>query len=206
MKLSRHTIIAHTDILVPTASGVIVAVVLSLTSVLLRQAPSYQRYLNLPTNWHVGSAFLLLLNDFLLKLFGTSRLDTIVLSLFWVVVGLAVYLFLKAAIAFFIEMAEDMAEAAHFVKPREQLGVNETQELLQRGFFRLVVLVIICFYFVSMIEFFAHGSSAAIPFFGHHFANFPLARDCMLFVAQCIAWYVLTILLRLLVMRRRLLG
>jgi hypothetical protein len=206
MKSSDHKITSHIDILMPTAAGVIVYVILSLVSVLLQQIPHIQRYLNLPSNWHVGSAFLVVLNDFLLKLFGTSRLDTIVLSFFWVIVGLVVYLFLKAAVTFFVEMAEDVAESARFIHPRAQKSDSETHDLLRRGFFRLMVLIIAVFYFVWMIEFFAHGSAAEVPFFGQLFTSFPIIRDCLLFFAQCVAWYILTIFLRLLWMRRRLLG
>jgi hypothetical protein len=206
MKFSGDKFSAHFDILAPTAAGVIVYVILSLISVLLQQIPHFQRYLNLPNNWHVGSAFLTLLNDFLLKLFGTSRLDTIVLSLFWVGVGLVVYLFLKAAVAFFVDMAEDIAESAHFIHPRDQKSDSETHDLVRKGFFQLVVLIIAIFYFVWMVEFFAHGSAADVPFFGQLFKSLPIIRDCLLFFAQCVAWYFLTIFLRLLWMRRRLLG
>lgn len=197
---------AYTDLLRPTATGIIVAVVLSMVTLLLHQVQNFQRYLNLPSNWHIGSVLLVLVNDFLLKLFGTSRLDTIVLSIFWVLVGLVVYLFLKATILFFVEMGQDITQSNHYVQPTNRGSRGETSQLVTYTFFRLTVLIITIFYFVWMLTFFSRQSASNVTSFGHWLSNIPLLRGIIFFLLECFAWYVLTVLLRLIFMKNRLFG
>jgi hypothetical protein len=206
MKLNFSNISSYTNIFRPSAAGVVIYSILSIVLLLLQQIPNFQPYLELPSNWHVGSIILVVLNDFLLKLFGTSKLDTIVLSIFWMVVGLVVYLFLKSAIAFCVEMAQDIDETKNFVHPQQPNEASEFKQLITRGFFRLFVLIIAVFYFIWMVEFFAHGKAANVPIFGQWFESFPLFRDISIFIVQCFALYVFTILLRLVLIRKRLFG
>lgn len=197
---------AYTDVLRPTATGVIVYVVLSLITLLVRLVSSLQHYLNVPTSWHVGSALLVLINDFLLKLLSTSRLDTVVLSIFWVLVGLVVYLFLKAAVYFFAEMGQDIVQSRHYMQPRDRGPQNELSQLVMHGFFRLITLIFLIFYLIWMITFLSHGPASTIAIFGHWPTSSSGICDTVFFVTECIAWHILTILLRIVSMRNHLFG
>lgn len=197
---------AYTDVLRPTATGVIVAVIMATTNLFIHQVHSFQHYLNVPTNWHVGSAFLVLVNNLLLKLLGTNRVDTVVLSIFWVLVGMVVYIFLKAAIAFFVEMGEDIVESGHYLQPQNRGRQKELSQLIKNGLFRLVVLIITVFYFVWMLTFFSRNSISSTTAIGQWLVTFPAIQAGILFILQCLCWGVLTILLRLIWMRNRLFG
>jgi hypothetical protein len=206
MKQFIPKLIAYSDVIRPTVSGIILYSALTLIVLLTKQVTHYQQAINISANWHPGSELLLLLNDLLLRFFGANRIDTIVLSFFWMFVGLVVYLFLKAAISFFVEMAEDIAESAHFIHPRENTRVSETRELLTRGFFRVVVLIFTIIYAIWMIAFFSRESVSNVTAFGQRVGSEHILRVVLLFVLEVVLWYVLTILLRLIWMRKRLFG
>lgn len=199
---ASERLVAYTRILQPTAAGIIVCVAVSILALIAHQLPAIQNQLDIPANWNAGSVLLTIVGDILVKFLGTSKVDTVILSLFWAAVGLIVYLFLRAAIAFVSELAEDVFESGHYVRPRQKELRGEMYRLTERTFFRLIILVIMWFYSLWLINFFLRGSTA-----GNHFArhgNGELLRDGILFVANCLAVYGLIVLLRLFMLRDRL--
>jgi hypothetical protein len=198
--------VAYSQVLSPTLTGVIIYLILSFITLLIHLVPHLQGYFKVPTNWHIGGIAVTIINDFLIKLIGTSKLDTIVLSIFWMGVGLGVYLFIKGAVTFFVEMSEDIGVSKHYLQPKYDASRTELRHLVGRGLFQVMALFLALLYAIWIIEYSANWSVSGNSAFGAWLNTFPGIQDGLLFIVECIGWHILTILLRLGFLRVRLFG
>jgi hypothetical protein len=205
VKRFSKTLAAYGNIFMPTATGVLVYVLFAVLILLIRLLPTVQKHLNIPPSWHLGSVALTLINKFLVKLLGATRIDTIILSVFWMLVIFIIYVIVKFAVAFFLELGRDIAEERNYLHPRTDQPTNTTKSLIKRTLFQLVILIFTIFYLFWAIGFFLHGSLVITsPSLAQWIGSLSVLKYIVSFIEECLALYGLTVLLRLLALRDRL--
>ena len=200
----KPSLLSYLTIVLPTASGVVIYSVAFILFALIHGVTHLQQTLQIPSSWHASTFFLTNINSVLVHFLGSGRVDVIVLSLFWAVVGLIVYLFLKALISFAGELGRDLSESKQYIHPHAHAEQSEIRVLLGRTAFRLVVAVILFFYTIWLIGFLLNWSIAGGTAQGQWLASHAVFQYAVLYVVDCIALHVLTILLRLFLLRDRL--
>lgn len=93
--------------------------------IVLNQFSFIQQYLQIPQSVNFLRMFLNWLDRTVTALLGDTRTEAVVVGLFWAVVGLCVYVFLRG-IARFISELEEGVEESHYLWPR---GVSHYQAL-----------------------------------------------------------------------------
>jgi hypothetical protein len=205
MKLSATTLKAYTHILLPTGLGGVVYVLLSGLAMVRFHFTAIQKYLYVPSNLNVEGWLLGQVEHGFDVLFGADKTNTIVLALFWAVVGFFVYLFLRSLGTLFHEMGEDLEER-RYIRPQ---GTDPNQRL--RQFFERLL-----FQFIALILAFSYFSHIIVPLVhGHHFVSgdiwgwlgtSSIVHYVVWFFVLCLAWHGFVILLRLTTLRLRLFG
>jgi hypothetical protein len=137
---SAQKIKSFLSVLAPSALGGVFYTFFAVLTIFLNQFEVIQQYLQVPLNIHLGRTIASWLDHLLTATIGETQTDTLVVGLFWALVGLAVYAFLRGIARFINELGEGM-EVRGFLWPK---GVSRNKaifEVIERAVFRLVALV-----------------------------------------------------------------
>lgn len=113
------------SLLTPSAIGVVLYSFLSALIIILHQFSFIERYLQVPQNVHFTRMFLDWLDREVNRLIGQSTTDAVVVGLFWAVVGLGVYIFLRGVARFIADLGQGLDERS-YLWPQ---GVNRNKSL-----------------------------------------------------------------------------
>lgn len=189
---------AYSNLFTPSVVGLILYAFLAGLTIILNQFEAIQHFLQIPHNVELGRIFALWLDQFLSGAIGESRTQTLVVGLFWAVVGLVVYAFLRGLARLAVELDDDLSIQG-YVWPKGTDRFLPLKLFLEQAAFRLVAIV----GFVLLV----FGPVAALlrgPVFVDFLGPDKTIQFIVWFVAGMLTWHALVILARLLVLRARL--
>ena len=166
-------------------------------------------YFKINGSLRLGSYLLEHINKILVAVFGTNNTNVVVLAFFWGSVGLVVYFVISIFASDVTELSEDIYEKRKYIWPK-----NTKPELvkifIEKNLLRLALIFLLSFYCAHVLSFFLHGKVASINILGnliyqwllvHNFYN-----DVAFILAEIIALHGVTIILRLVFLKPRLIG
>ncbi len=208
-KLSKSNIKAYLGLFAPSSQGIVVYVLLSGLTVVLNQFDMIKKYLELPNDLQISRVLAGWADHLLMNTIGPSRTETLVVGLFWAVVGLGVYLFLCGLSRLVIELDDDL-NVRGYVWPRGANRDRPLQVFAEQTAFRLVAVAALLIVVLDPLAAVFRG-----PVFvdylnslgsqGSLGSNQPLLY-VVWFVAGFVTWHVVTVLMRLIALRARLFG
>ncbi|HSH17981.1 MAG TPA: hypothetical protein VK978_01220 [Candidatus Saccharimonadales bacterium] len=185
------------SIFTPSAIGMVLYVSIMLFIIVLHQFESIRQYLQLPSV-HLLQTLMLWLEKFLNATIGESSTQTLIVGLFWAVVGLGVYIFLRGVARFLTELSEGYEER-NYLWPR---GVDRNRPLVEAA--ERTISRVVAFIGLLIIVF---GPLAAV-FSGPIWADFigpnTLVQVLFWLPAGMLTLHLCVVLLRLSAMRQRL--
>lgn len=169
-------------------------------AIVLNQFDMIKKYLQLPHDFQLTHVVAGWADTLLTHTIGASRTETLVVGLFWAVVGLIVYMFLRGLARLAIELDDDLGVRG-FVWPKGTDRYRPLRVLGEQFAFRLAALIgFILLIFVPV---------AAVlrgPLFADFLGPNKVLQFVVWFVASLLVWHLVVIALRLVMLRARLLG
>ncbi|HSW36816.1 MAG TPA: hypothetical protein VLG37_00400 [Candidatus Saccharimonadales bacterium] len=198
----KQKTLAALDILAPTWGGLISYLVLVILTVVSYQWQALHPYLAPIGSWHLASRFTNFLTGFMTNFFG-ERAGSIVLGIFWGVVGLFVYI-MVLGVAILIRDVDEALEEREFVWPKGSDPNKPLEDFLARGFFQIAVAVLLVAYVAHIAPFIQDFLTVKYPA-GQSLLNLAAIKSLLEFtLVEMLALHIGTILLRLTILRRRL--
>lgn len=194
-KIKKYSIL-----FLPTWSGVVMYVFLAVLAIVLNQFGMINNYLKLPHDLHVAQNIARLADRFLTAVIGVTKTETLVVGLFWAMVGFIVYIFLRGLSQFIMDLDQNLS-ARKFVWPKGTNRYRPLQLLAEQAVFQI-------FAFLGLIVF-IFGPLAAVlrgPVFTGLVGSVAAVQYFVWFIASMVVWHIVVILLRLLFLRPRLFG
>jgi hypothetical protein len=185
-------------LLTPSAMSAVFYTFLAGLIIVLNQFDFIQKYLQIPQNVNFMRMFLDWLDHTVTSLLGDTKTQAIVVGLFWAVVGLGVYVFLKG-VAHFISDLEEGADERNYIWPR---GTNRNRALLEameRNVFRV-------FAFIGLIVMLFGPLARALrgPVFLSLVGNMAVLKYLVWFLVIWVILHISVVFLRLIVLKPRL--
>jgi hypothetical protein len=187
-------------LLLPSSLSIVFCVFLALADMVLNQFESVKRVLQLPHSfdlWHIMTGWA---NDILIKTIGVNRTDVLVVGTFWGVVGLLVYVALRALARFFIEVDDDVS-VRHFIWPKGADRTLPLRTLAVHTAFSVFAFIILVFITFGPLATVLRG-----PVFAGALGSNKAVQDIVWFITSVLMWHIFTIVLRLTVRRPRIFG
>jgi hypothetical protein len=113
MASKNDKLLQYLRVFAPSAIGLVLYVALALVIIVANQFSFINKYLQLPTNLHVGRELARVSDQALTSIIGANRTTTLVVGLFWAGVGIVVYIFLRSLAKVAIELDEDIGETRY---------------------------------------------------------------------------------------------
>jgi len=204
-KFQRETILKGlVDILMPSVGGIVLYISVFLLTVIVRSAKSLQQYLYIPNGLNVKGGVLNFLNNSITSLFGIQRANVVVLSIFWGMVGIIVYVLLAGLMAVFAGFDKDLEERKYIVFAHKNYDHNEPLKRdIRRIGFRFAIGICLLYYVTHVLAYFLNTKFAGMNQGNLTFSIYKVRSLAVLFLAECLALHGVVILLRLLILRRR---
>lgn len=187
-------------LLAPSPLSAIICVTLAVATLVLSQVESIRSFLLLPKNLEVFRTLAVGADTVLTSTIGESRTNVVVVGVFWAIVGLAVYLFLRGVARYIAEL-DDAVEVRHYVWPK---GANRDSPLLttlKRTLFRgLALVALLALVFGPLADTLKGPVLVDLIGTNQHIQN------AVWFIASLLLWHAVVVLLRLVLLRQRLIG
>lgn len=184
----------------PSASGIVTYFFLAGLAIVLNQFDIVKQYLQLPHDFQFGHVVAGWADTFLTKTIGETRTETLVVGLFWAVVGMVVYLFLRGLARIAVELDDDLGIRG-YVWPKGTDRYGPLRRLAEQFAFRLVAVVALIIVVFEPLAAVLRG-----PVFVDFLGPNHILQIVVWFVVAVIVWHVAVILLRLMTLRARLFG
>ena len=181
----------------PSWLGTVVYSFLALFVIIVNQFADIRSLLEIPHNAQLVQIVTIWIDQLLTSLIGKSRTETLVVGLFWAVVGLVVYMFLRGIAEFIVNLDENIA-ARKYVWPRGTDRHKPIKRLAGQAVLR--ISAIFGFIFVVFVPL------AAVlrgPVFVNLAGDSKPVQYVVWFVSSYIAWHLVTVTLRLMTLRAR---
>jgi hypothetical protein len=117
MANTQPKLLNYLKVFSPSAIGLVFYVALAAAIIFANQFSFINKFLQLPTNLHVGREIARLADTGLTATIGSSKTTTLVVGLFWAGVGIVVYFLLRSLAKVAVELDEDIG-AATYVYPK----------------------------------------------------------------------------------------
>lgn len=182
----------------PSGIGLVFYVFFSGLLVLFHQIPVIEQYIDVPEGFNVFRLITSWLDSFLTGVFGETSTETLVVGLFWALVGLGVYIFLRGIGRFIDEFSEGVEER-EYMWPKGADRNRGVHEAARRSLFRslaFIGLLLVVFGPLARVL----GGPVWTVFLG---PSQPLQLGVW-FVATCFVLHIIVVLLRLIVLKPRL--
>jgi len=179
----------------PSWIGTIIYSFLSLFAIIVNQFADIRSFLEVPHNVQLMRIVTVWIDQSLTNVIGKSRTETLVVGLFWAIVGLVVYMFLRGVAQFLMNLEENFT-ARKYVWPRGTNRYAPIKRLAEQAILRLGALV--GFVFVVFVPL------AAVlrgPVFVDIIGDSMPIQYVVWFVASYLSWHLAVILLRLVTLR-----
>ena len=148
-------------------------------------------------------------NNFLKKLSSYSVVNNLVPVLFWAIVGILVYIFVRLMVGDVDELWYDISKRKKFLWP-SGAKPHIIIDFFERVLLRFVVFIALIIYLVHFVSPFFLGRVLVPQIFGTSMQNwlisYPIISAFVFILLETIALYGVVVLLRLLLLRRRLLS
>lgn len=197
---SKSKLRTYLHIFLPTYAGLFIYTMLMVFTMILYQAQTIRQYLAFPNQLNAQNFIVTHLDRLLHSTLGEARTNIVVVGLFWAVVGLFVYIFLRGMARLIYELGEDLEER-RYLWPKGSNRYKPLELLAERALFRIAVFIALIFYVVHVLSTILSG-----PVFPSFATTSAVLQYVFWFVIGCVIWHGLTVLLRLLVLRARLFG
>lgn len=188
------------SVLVPSGIGVVFYVTLAAVIVFLHQFVAIKQYLQLPHDLNVGRMISTALDTALTQTIGETRTQALVVGLFWAIVGLGVYLFLRGVARLMTDLGEGY-DGRGYMWPKGTSRNQALREAMERNIFRILAfigLLIALFGPLSQVL----SGPPWVEFIG---PSVPLQLTIWFFAILAVV-HLCVVLLRLTVLRPRLFG
>lgn len=166
--------------------------------IVLNQFENIKKVMDVPNNLEVSRIFTGWADRALTGTIGESSTETLVVGLFWAIVGLAVYVFLRSLARIITDLDDDL-DVSHYVWPKGANRYGPLKTFAEQTIFRLTAFVLLMLVFFGPLSAALHGP-VLVDFLG---PSKPL-QYIVWFLAGFLVWHIITILLRLLVLKNRL--
>jgi len=187
----------YSSLFTPSPLSSIIGVFLSGMAIILNQFDFIKNQLQLPHNLQFGRMIAHWVDNLLTNTISQSRTETLVVGLFWAVVGLVVYLFLHGLARFILELDDDL-DARRYVWPKGTDRYRPLRILTEQAAFRVVAIIILGIVIAGPLASVIRGP-ILIDFIG---TNKPL-QYVVWFIGGLVVWHLVAILLRLIALRAR---
>jgi hypothetical protein len=203
--MSNQTKRQKFEILLPTAIGMIGYAIFAVICLVLSNYRAIQRTFHISSDLpsQVLQYNLRIISDVLTNIFGKSTADTIQLGIFWAIIGWGVYILIFEIQVLMSNFGHSLAETT-YVRPKYSNRFQAIQEFFIKFLARIVILVVLVVYLETLLGYLFKN------ILGRHSAQNDLPTPpltyFLLFGALLLLFHGLTILLRLLLLKKRLLG
>jgi hypothetical protein len=198
MKQNSSKIKTFLSLLTPSGIGLVLYIFVSGTVIFMHQIPQIEQYMEIPRNFSLFRLITGWLDHLLNGSIGEARTQTLVVGLFWALVGLGVYLFLQGIARFITEFSEGLDER-EYLWPK---GVDRNRgvvEAMRRTMFRILAFIGLIVVIFGPLERVLSG-----PILEVFLGPSPIVRLGGWFIASCLTMHIFVVLLRLVVLRPRL--
>lgn len=187
-----------TQLLTPSAMGVVLYTFLAVLCIVLNQFSFVEQYLQVPHNFQLTHVLFTGLDDILTRVLGESKTAVFVVAAFWAVIGLGVYFFLLGIVHFISDLSKGY-EARGMVWPK---GANRNHELAMA----IKRLVFQLFAFATLLYVVFQPLAAVIngPVFVDFLGPSLIVIFIGWFIASWLSMHLFVVLLRLMVLKPRL--
>jgi hypothetical protein len=185
----------------PTWFGIFVSASLMAVTIIIHQFASIRQALGIPGGIDLQRMVSGSLDTFATHIFGQSRTNTVVVALFWAIVGVFVYVLVLGISGAMREFGSDIKERS-YLWPREANPHKPLKGLIERVGVHMLAIVILALYVFLPLAVVLHGPLLL----GSSLAQTSGLLYATWFVLGTITWHGLTVVLRLLFLRDRLLG
>jgi hypothetical protein len=200
MQVSKTKLQRYFILFTPSSLGLVFYVFLAGLGIVLNQFDMIKKYLELPHSLQVTHSVTGWVDQILTTTIGESGTGTFVVGLFWAVVGLVVYMFLRALARLAVEL-DDNLNARGFVWPKGANRYRPIKIFIEQAAFRLVASIALLIFVLGPLAAVLRGP-VYVDFLG---PSEPL-QYVVWFVAGLLSWHIVVVLLRLITLRPRLLG
>jgi hypothetical protein len=191
------------NVLKPSSTGVVIYIVLSLAVIAGQNLSSVKHYLKVPDNARLNPFGYVY--DRLVQLLGVGRSNSLAEIIFWSVIGLVVYVVVVETVHVAHEFENDVAEA-HYLRPQRSDSASPVKDFAKRLGFHVGFLAIFLYYAYFLTAVVFGGRTQAWINHNYWLNLHNSVTLVILFLIECVALHIATILLRLLFLRRRLFG
>lgn len=188
----------------PTVIEIAVYAFLALFTLAVSNIEAINNFLLIPADFSFKTAILGSLEDLLAQLVGERAAATLITGLFWGLIGMLVYLFLWLFSNFSTEFSNDLA-MSKFMHPKGVDRFSALKGLVFRLIFQICIGILFVVYLNMLITVF-------LPLWSTRYNNgvdaWPdlaaIGGLILTLLSEVLAFHILTVLLRLLLLRKRL--
>jgi hypothetical protein len=190
----------YTAVFLPTAGGVVFYLFLSAVILISNQVESIRNVLDLPGNIQLSRTAFHWAEKTLTGLIGQSRTTTLVVGLFWAVVGVVVYILLLRLAHFIVEVDDGLSQKG-YVWPKGADRYAPLKRVAESVLFRGIAAVILLILIFGPVPLAIRG-----PVFVDLVGPNHVLQLVVWFFANVLLLHTIVVLARLVVQRRRLFG
>lgn len=190
------------SVFLPSSTGLIAYCSLSLLILLSQNFSSLQQFFYSPQELQFQQDFWRSINERVGRVINFPGSSDFALYIFWAVVGLVVYACLHFVVSKLNELVDDI-NLRTYLWPNNRLRNRPVQEFFEVGVFKAVVFIVTLFYF----KFIASFLLRPIDYIWQDNAwlsQHTVVKYSLVFVLSVVLLHGLTVLLRILMLRRRL--
>lgn len=197
------------DIIWPTRMALAVCFIISLVYVFIYSIANSFNQFNSNQNQYVINYIQVDFEKFLTRLSQYSFVNFLVPILLWVLVGIAVYIFVRLLVGDTDELLFDFSKRKNFLWPRGAKP-HILLDFFERVLFRLLIFILIIIYFIHVVSPFLLGHFNVPNVFGNSIhiwlKNHELVSVLIFILLDTLVLFGVVVLLRLLFMKTRLLN
>jgi hypothetical protein len=169
-------------------------------TIVIHQFASIRSALGIPHGINLQGMLNNILSTTVNHIFGQTHVNTAVVALFWALVGIFVYALVIGFTGGLREFGSDMAVQS-YLWPKDANPHSPLVGFIERIGVHLLALLVLFLYVIGPLSIILHGPVLA----SGALASNTLVLDLIWFIVGTVVWHGLTIALRLLLLRPRLL-
>ncbi len=190
--------------LLPTGAEIVVYFSLSVATMALSSQAFLKNWLYIPEDYNFLKTMLHSIDSFLPRILGERIGGSLSLGVFWGFIGMLVYLAIWLFMNFSTELNNELV-LSKYVHPRNTAPQPHLGQFIAKLIFRIFVVLLSVFYINVLI-------SSLLPFFGSKYRavtmewprqNYMVFTLLFTLMGQMLAFHIITVLVRLLVLRKR---
>lgn len=187
----------YLNVFVPSGLEMVFIVSVALMLPVLHYFEVIQQYIGLSGSLNIGSILKGWLDTLLNSTLGQGFTETFVVGLFWAMVGLGVYIFLRGVMKLLFDISESMGERG-YVWPRGADRHRPMVVAIERTSFQVVVALILFFWVVQPVVRLLEG-----PVFVDAIGQSMILQYIIWVVLTVLSLHFAVVLLRLVLLRER---